>query len=404
MLGAGRARLSHAGRARGCRARVARAGIVRGVKGRRDEDPRTPDAAGLRRELLAWYRRARRDLPWRRTRDPYAIWISEAMLQQTRVETVLGYYARFLERFPDVAALAAADEAAVLAAWSGLGYYRRARALQAGARALIERHGGHFPRERAAALELPGVGPYTAGAVLSIAFDRPEALVDGNVARVLARLCALDGAPASRAFQERAWSLARALLPARGAGTWNQALMELGALVCTPRTPDCARCPWRARCAAHAQGRVGALPEAQARPASVAVELECALVLDGACVLLEQRPDGGRMAGLWQLPTRELGGRELLAPSGWPRRAGLALGSELASLPHTITRHRIRAVLRRARRRGRVLPASWRWCARDELASLALTGLTKKCLAAPAVRAALAESVSQRSAAELQPH
>src|SRR5262245_38334735 len=203
--------------------------------------------ADLQRMLGRWYRRERRDLPWRRTRDPYAIWISEAMLQQTRVEAVIPRYEAFLARLPDVAALAAAGEAEVLALWSGLGYYARARALRDAARAIVQRHAGVLPRTRAAWLELPGVGPYTAGAVLSIAFSASEPLVDGNVQRVLARLFALEEWQGSKALSEGCWELARALVPRAGdeldPGAWNQALMELGARVCTARSPDCAACP-----------------------------------------------------------------------------------------------------------------------------------------------------------------
>ncbi|MBM3975798.1 MAG: hypothetical protein FJ299_02270, partial [Planctomycetes bacterium] len=225
-----------------------------------------PDAsAALVRDLCAWFDRAQRDLPWRRTRDPYAIWISEAMLQQTRVETVIPYWRRFLERFPDLRALAAAPEDSVVAAWSGLGYYRRARALREAARALVERHAGGFPRTRDAWLALPGVGPYTAGAVLSIAFDEPEPLVDGNVLRVFARLFAIAEPIDRPATVKRIWARAAELVPRRPRGAtrprnWNQALMELGATVCLPREPNCGECPVRAHCAARAAGRTAELP------------------------------------------------------------------------------------------------------------------------------------------------
>jgi A/G-specific adenine glycosylase len=233
----------------------------------------------FRRALPRWYRRHKRDLPWRRTRDPYAIWISEAMLQQTRVETVVSYWRRFLELFPNVATLAAADERDVLAAWSGLGYYRRARALHSAARAIVERHGGEFPSDANHVRELPGIGPYTAGAVLSIAFDQPEALVDGNVARVFCRLFELDAPHESPALKRELWNLARRLVPQDGgAGEWNQALMELGATICTPRSPSCASCPLERRCKASANGRVLELPRTKTRRAPIEVELEARLV------------------------------------------------------------------------------------------------------------------------------
>ena len=219
----------------------------------------------LRRSLLAWYRRHQRALPWRASRDPYRIWVSEVMLQQTTVAAVQPYYEAFLARFPDVRALATARVEDLLALWSGLGYYRRARHLHAAARAIVERHAGRFPRELAQALALPGVGPYTARAVLSIAYGVAEPVVDGNVRRVLARLLLLRG----RAWRdERAFHAPAAeLLAKRSPGDWNQAVMELGATVCTPRAPACPACPWRRSCAARAQGLQEQLPERKPRSA-----------------------------------------------------------------------------------------------------------------------------------------
>ena len=350
----------------------------------------TPRARrALRGELVAWFRGARRDLPWRRSRDPYAIWISEAMLQQTRVETVLPYYARFLARLPDVDALAAAEEEVVLGLWSGLGYYSRARALRAAAQALVTRHGGRFPRTRDGWLELPGVGRYTAGAVLSIAFGAREALVDGNVLRVFARLFLLEDALGSKALAEDSWTLAEGLLPEDGdgldPGEWNQALMELGATLCTSRAPRCEACPLRARCAARRAGRVPELPRPRARRAARDVRLELLLARQRARVLLVQRAAGGRMAGLWELPTRELERADGPASGLWPETlpAGLALerGGALGELAHTITHHRIRAALVAARARGPQRCARARWVPAEELAGLPLTGLTRKALA-----------------------
>ena len=333
--------------------------------------------------LLVWYRAHARDLPWRRTRDPYAIWISEAMLQQTRVEAVVDYWRAFLRRFPTVQALAGASEDEVLAAWSGLGYYRRARALHAAARAIVAEHGGRFPRERPAALALPGVGPYTAGAVLSIAYDRPTPLVDGNVERVFSRLFGLDARSGSGALTRETWSLAALLVPrAGGAGEWNQALMELGAVVCTPRAPLCADCPVRRSCAARRTGRVEHLPRPRHREPPVDVKLEMLSAVRGGRRVLEQRPDTGRMAGMWQLPTVEGPGPEGrhtgLFPSAWPAGAQVEPGGELFDLRHGITRHRIRATVRGARVRR--TPPAWRWVEPRALAGLALTGLTRKAL------------------------
>jgi A/G-specific adenine glycosylase len=319
-----------------------------------EADPR------LRPLLTRWFRAERRALPWRERRDGYRVWISEAMLQQTRVATVIPYYERFLARFPDLAALAAASEEQVLAHWSGLGYYRRARTLHRAARLLVEQHGGVFPRTRAELLELPGIGPYTAGAVASLAFDAPEPLVDGNVERVFARLFALPGAAGSVSLKQRVWELAAELVPQQGgAGEWNEALMELGALVCLPREPRCGDCPWAARCAA--------------------LELVALLVERAGRILLRRRPDGGRMAGLWELPTREVGS-QLLFPARLP--AGLRAGAELARLRHTITHHRIELVLRRGRLAAEPRGPGWRWIAPARSRELALTGMTRKALRA----------------------
>src|SRR5512134_738690 len=226
----------------------------------RGEAERSRRRGAVRRALLAWYRRERRDLPWRRTRDPWAIWVSETMLQQTRVETVIPYYERFMQRFPNVAALADADTDELMSHWAGLGYYSRARNLKAAASQVVREHGGRVPGDVEALRALPGVGRYTAGALASIAFDRPAPIVDGNVARVLARLLDLDLDVRSPAGQRRLWAEAEALANGPSPGDLNQALMELGALVCTPRTPRCADCPVRRRCRGRAAGRAEALP------------------------------------------------------------------------------------------------------------------------------------------------
>jgi A/G-specific adenine glycosylase len=333
----------------------------------------------LGKALGRWFAREKRDLPWRRTRDPYRIWISEAMLQQTRVETVIPYYRRFLARFPTVGALASAPIEDVLGAWSGLGYYRRARSLREAARAVVERHAGRFPSGREELLELPGVGLYTAGAIASIAFDRPEPLVDGNVARVFSRVFGRDLA----STDPELWTLARALVPRKGAGDWNQALMELGALVCTPREPSCPRCPIAGRCAARRTGRVGELPRKRPRPPWIDVELVVFAVTDGRRWLLEKRDSRGRMAGLWQMPTVEVPGREregLLFPIRRP--SSLRVGRTLCEVRHTITRHRIRAKVKRATLESSRPGASFAWVPRERLEGMALTGMTRKCLSA----------------------
>ena len=234
----------------------------------------------FRKLLLSWFRQFRRDLPWRRDKDPYRIWLSEIMLQQTRVAAVIPYYERFLERFPDIVALAKAPEEDVLRLWSGLGYYTRARNLQQGAQQIVAKHGGVFPREEEQALALPGIGAYTAAAILSIAFDAKYAVLDGNVARVLARLDAVRGDLQEngrwRALQRRADEL----LDRKAPGDWNQAMMELGAMICTPRSPQCLLCPVAKFCQARQLGLADVIPEKRKKRATVDVTLAAAVLLD----------------------------------------------------------------------------------------------------------------------------
>ena len=344
--------------------------------------------------------------------DPYGVWVSEAMLQPTRVETAIEYWKRFLGALPTVRDLAAASEERVLALWSGLGYYRRARSLQAAAEVVVEVHGGQVPRTRAELLALPGVGPYTAGAVLSIAFDLPEPLVDGNVTRVLSRLFAIRGETSRAAVQRELWSTAAWLVPVGpapdgsggGAGDWNQALMELGATVCSPQKPACAACPVAAVCRARLEGLVEQLPELPRRPAPIEVELVAILAQRRGELLLEQRPPTGRMASMWQLPTAE---RPAPVPAAPVRQAqepatsglsglfppdlpgGLVAGEALGTDRHSITRHRIRLTVCAPERgclpeRGRA--AELRWFGRAELAELPLTGMARKVLRAAFAR------------------
>jgi A/G-specific adenine glycosylase len=258
----------------------------------------------FRRELLAWFAGSQRDLPWRRTRDPYAIWLSEVMLQQTRVAAVIPYFERFLARFPTVEALAVAPEAELLANWAGLGYYYRARNLQKAARAIAKT--GRFPVSHEAILALPGVGEYTAAAVASIAFDLPFAVLDGNVYRVLSRLFADSTNIASSAAKKSFAALASTLLDREHPGAFNQAMMELGATVCLPKAPQCLLCPVATHCMARAQNRITEFPVKISDKRSVKRErilywIECA-----DKVLVWQRPSDSRlMAGFWELPESE---------------------------------------------------------------------------------------------------
>jgi A/G-specific adenine glycosylase len=248
----------------------------------------------FQRALLRWYDQNRRDLPWRRTRDPYRIWISEIMLQQTRVAAVLEHYRLFLERFPDVRSLAAASESAVLAAWSGLGYYRRARMLRQCAQKIVAEHQSHFPETSKTLQTLPGIGRYTAAAIASIAFAEPIAVVDGNVERVLQRL-------AGRSLASRdMWQRAQSQLSESRPADFNQAMMELGARVCTPRQPKCHTCPIRKWCATKGEAPRTTPPQSQFRK-----EIWCSLVQrDGHIRLVQRPPKSSLMASMWELPQR----------------------------------------------------------------------------------------------------
>lgn len=306
-------------------------------------DRGTAAGAASRRRLLSWYRRRRRDLPWRRTGDPYAIWVSEMMLQQTRVAAAIPYYERFLARFPDVHALARARIDDVLAVWSGLGYYRRARHLHEASKVVAK---AGFPRTEAGWRELPGIGRYAAAAIASIAFGEKAAAVDGNVVRVLSRLHATTG-PVD--------SLARAWLSPRRPGDHNQALMELGATVCTPRAPSCPRCPLSSSCAG--RGDPASYPAPRARPKTREERLNVAVILRAGKVQLFRRGPDGLLAGMWELPPA--------APRGEP----------LAVVRHSVLdRRQVISVFRgRPRSGGRFF---------GDLSRIPITAASRKCIRA----------------------
>ena len=311
----------------------------------------------FRMQLLRWYGRHRRGLPWRNTRDPYRIWVSEIMLQQTRVAAVLAHYRSFLLRFPSVKALAAARQPAVLAAWSGLGYYARARALHAAAKEIVRQRGGRFPRSVDELRALPGIGRYTAAAIASIAFGRPEAVVDGNVARVLRRL---SGA---RASQRELWSQAELLLSRPRPGDFNQAMMELGATVCLPGTPRCDRCPVFRWC----QTR-GATPGEATAPRSKKKQVFFSLAARKNAVLLMQRAAGASlMPRMWELPPA-------VPSNGSSRRRPPVL----LRLRHSITDTDYRVTVLRGAPRAR--QTGGRWVRLSRLPRLPLTGLARKIL------------------------
>lgn len=311
----------------------------------------------LRRRLLLWYRRHGRKLPWREVSDPYLVWVSEVMLQQTQVSIAIPFYQRFIGRFPTIMKLADAREPEVLALWSGLGYYSRARRLLEAARIVARDHQARVPDDPMIFGRLPGVGRYTTGAVLSIAYGRPLPVVDGNVARVLSRLFAMPSTMRDPTGARELWRTATELVPMHGAGHWNQALMELGALVCTPRAPRCNSCPVRSECVAFSTHRVNEFPPVPARRRASRVRQAVVLVeRDGALLM---RPREGRLlAGLWEPPGIEIdGGAELVrdAKAGaTPRSVSRRLAAELeklgiiariertgASIRHTITFRRI---------------------------------------------------------------
>lgn len=319
--------------------------------------PAPAEPAALRRwlapRLLAWFAQHRRDLPWRHDRDPYRIWVSEVMLQQTQVATVIPYFERFLARFPTLVDLARAEPQEVLRLWEGLGYYRRARDLHRAAEQLVAAHGGCFPADPAALKGLPGFGDYTRNAVLSQAFDLRLPILEANSQRLLSRLFGREANPQESAARHWLWQAAEAVLPAHHVGDFNQALMELGALVCTPTAPRCTACPLAARCHACLTGRQEQIPARPTRLATVAVR-EAAVVVRAAGeaatpLLLVQRPASGRWAHLWEFPHGPLGDDEP-AEAGAARLAreltGLEVrvGPEIVTLQHGVTRFAITVV------------------------------------------------------------
>jgi len=329
------------------------------------------------RALLAWYGRTRRDLPWRRSRDPYGVWVSEIMLQQTQVERVKDFYGRFLDRFPTVAALAAAAEHDVLRLWEGLGYYRRARQLHAAAKTIVADHDGTFPPTVAGLRSLPGIGRYTAGAISSIAFDLPEPIVEANSRRVNARLAGHAAPLGTAAGDEPIWELAAGLVPKQHPGKFNQALMDLGALVCTPEQPLCGVCPVAANCVAKQTGRVAEIPMKAARREAKQVCETAVVVRRSGRVLVVQRGPGEWWEGLWDFP--RLPGAARGARRGIERSevlSGLACGaiSRLGTIAHTVTHHRITLdVVSCAAGRSGKAATGRRWVTARALASLAMT-------------------------------
>ncbi len=355
-----------------------------------------PALARFRKNLLAWFSQFQRDLPWRRSKDPYRLWLSEVMLQQTRVATAIPYYERFLERFPEVRVLAEAPEEEVLRHWSGLGYYSRARNLQKAAQQIVALHNAVFPATEAEALALPGVGKYTAAAILSMAYGQRLSVLDGNVARVLARLQAIRGDLRAGIRWKELQKSAKALLAPKSPGDWNQAMMELGAILCTPRSPQCLLCPVREFCEARKQGLADTIPEKRKKRATVELQLAAAVLLDpqGHTLLLPppkpkagptRKADlGALVSRMWHFPTIEVHRDAALEMRAYLEESLLRshkLSAPLERLPkvrHTVTYRSITLLPFRMKLKklpqlsgARVLPLS-------DLSSVPISNLTRK--------------------------
>jgi A/G-specific adenine glycosylase len=350
----------------------------------------------MRKALVAWYGANKRDLPWRNTRDPYQIWVSEVMLQQTQVKTVVPYFYRFIARFPDIHALAFSDLQAVLKRWEGLGYYSRARNLHRAAGIVVRDHGGVIPSTEAEFKQLPGVGDYIAAAVLSIAYDQPLAVVDGNVKRVLSRLF-LCTAPVNHSashtvFKRRAAELMDKTIPA----DYNQALMELGALVCKPTHPMCPECPLRTHCRASKGGRVGDFPRRKKAKPLPEHALAVGVVIKRGKLLITRRPEKGLLGGLWEFPNGSIDDQE--TPNAACLRhlkASTSITAEIDAfvtrINHAYTHFRITMdvfacgfISGRVRLNG---PVDYRWVAFDEIKTYPLPKAVHKFM--PALRKAL---------------
>jgi len=358
----------------------------------RDSKARTQDQ-NLRRlvpPLLDWFAKHARDLPWRRTRDAYAVWVSEVMLQQTQVATVIPYWSRWMRDLPTIESVARAAPGRLHKLWEGLGYYTRVRNLQEAAQRICSDHGGQFPRRFEDILALPGIGRYTAGAIASIAFDQPAPILDGNVIRVFTRLFGIRQNPRDRKTSERLWRLADQLVHQASrvanhpspSSHFNQSLMELGALVCTPRSPKCGDCPVAAHCVALRLGCVGKLPRVAKRQHPTARQFVAFVAHRNGRWLVRQRPAGVVNAHLWEFPNVEITSRR----SGIKTLARHALGCAPGSLEllcvirHVITRHRITLQTCRVTLRARPSPNAGVWLASAQLRPLAFTSAHKKVL------------------------
>ncbi|MDK3156776.1 A/G-specific adenine glycosylase [Kamptonema cortianum] len=312
--------------------------------------------SALHKSLRAWFRREARDLPWRKSRTPYRVWISEIMLQQTTVTTVIAYYERWLRELPTIQALANCPEERVLKLWEGLGYYSRARNLRRAAEQIVSRHGGRFPRDFEDVLALPGVGRYTAGAICSISLGQRVPLVDGNVARVFARWLGARADIKSPSTLKSLWQFAQDILPEKNCGAWNEALMELGALICTPTQPKCPVCPVRANCSARAKGLENKIPTSR-KTTLIAREETALVIVSGQNVWLEKIDQGAKFKGFWRFP--------LVEPAQFAR------AKVLATIPYTFTKYRVTLrFIKPARMPRDLLHPSWHRIPSSKLSTL----------------------------------
>jgi len=333
--------------------------------------------AGPRRALLAFYGKRGRDLPWRKSRDPYAIWVSEVMLQQTQVQTVIPRFVAFLRQFPDISALANAEERTVCEAWAGLGYYRRARNLHKAARMIVAEAGGRMPESEAALRKLPGVGAYTAAAIASMAFGARAAAVDGNLVRVLARVFALPGRASDPSLVRAVRAKAQVLVDCAQPGEVNQALMDIGAMLCRPEEPDCVRCPLRRFCRAFREENPTAYPGKRAKTARKSLAVIFAWIEHKGAVLLEQRPLDGLWPGLWELPSASgPRAKQVLA-----RRLGQPLGPRLAQVSHELTHRHVTSQVYQATAPKHTNQRWW-----PDPLSAALSSLARKAIVATKAR------------------
>ncbi|TWT67079.1 putative A/G-specific adenine glycosylase YfhQ [Allorhodopirellula solitaria] len=347
----------------------------------------------MRARLVDWFASAARDLPWREQPTPYRVWVSEIMCQQTQIATVLPYFQRFIEKYPDATALAEANENELMRMWEGLGYYRRARSMQAAAKHIVAEHGGEFPLQYEDALSLPGIGRYTAGAILSISSNQRLPILEGNTLRVFSRLIGLKAPVDEKQSQALLWSFAEKLLPRKtavsdrqtGPAAVNQAAMELGALICTPRDPKCLICPLAKSCVAYARGWQSEIPVKSAKIIYESRTEYAAVIRDSAGRwLVRQIPPGARFAGMWDFPKAgPPEAQDLTEFTGWLSDqvgGSLKIGQHLLSMKHAVTKYRITLQVHQAVRHGPKPPAPWSFHTADELTHLPMSTTGRRLL------------------------